>query len=230
MIEDSAFDVAGWLLRDAGRSLASEEDIAFYNGIRTTPPETFEGTATTATTVTNGFYVPTLSQSVDEELPTLIDYMHLVVMFYALPESERAGAIWTGGSLVGQYLSQIVDTNEFRPVLRDTGTGNLTIMGHPFVEFPAAEETGTTPASFANRLYFVNMERAYIVLDGEIKMARTTVGGAAFAEDMTHFRITHRTIGMRVVVNPNSSSNRPAVNPYVYTGAIFGPGVPTAPV
>ena len=103
-------------------------------------------------------------------------------------------------------------------------------MGHPFVEFPASQETGTTPAEFSNRLYFVNMERSYIVLDGPIKMARTTVGGAAFAEDMTHFRITHRTIGARIVDNQNASTGRPAVNPYVYTGAIFGPGIPTDPV
>jgi HK97 family phage major capsid protein len=226
MIEDSAFDLASWLLRDAGRSMALEEDLQMYSvNAGLTAPEALEEKATTDQTVLEGFYIETATQAagnVDD--PTLIGYLHLVEMFYALPESERAGAIWAGGSVVAQYLSQILDT-ALRPILRDTGTGNLEILGHPFIEFPAGQDTGTTPTERQNRLYFINMPRSYIILDDEIKMARTTVGGAAFAEDMTYFRFTHRTMGKRVVDNQNLTTLRPAVNPYIYTGAINGPAV-----
>jgi HK97 family phage major capsid protein len=231
LVEDSAFDIGSWLLNDAGRALASAEDQRFYaGGISPPQPDGFEVGGTTDTSVQNGLCVPTATQvSPTPGLPTDIDYTHLITMFYALDESMREDAIWTAGSVVAQILEQVSwsTAGTFEPILRRQGDGSLTLLGRPFVEMNATQTTSASPTVSENKLYFVNMRNAYIILEEpSIKMARTSVGGASFAGDMTHFRVTHRVMGKRVVDVTTNNSNHPAVNPYVYTTAIKGAGVP----
>jgi HK97 family phage major capsid protein len=231
VLEDEVFGLASWLVNDVGMEMAQTEDIALYNdGDGTLEPAGFEEADATVT-AGPGYYVDTLTQVANFELATLIDEIHLVKMYYALPERERGGAIWTGNSLIARTLSTMNDSNG-RPILRlandaggivgdaEAGGQTRTVFGRPFVEMPGA--TGAADER-VNRLYFVNMGRSYAMLEaGGIRVAATTEGGTAFATDMTHFRFIRRVDG-QPFNNPIAAKPQ-----YVYTGNITGPGTPIA--
>ena len=76
----------------------------------------------------------------------------------------------------------------------------------------------------SNRLYFVNMQRSYAMLEaGGIRVAATSEGSTAFSTDSTHFRFIRRVDG-QPIGNLTASTRYQ----YVYTGNIIGAGTPTA--
>jgi HK97 family phage major capsid protein len=230
VLEDEVFGLASWLTNDVGMSMVETEDTALYStgtGSGDNEPDGFELDATSVGTAPV-FFVPTGTQAADFALATLIDYAHLVKMFYALPERERMGAIWTGPSTIMQTLSTMLDLNG-RPILAQAndegrivgdaegGAMTRTLFGRPVIEMPGLEGTGQD----SNRLYFVNMSRAYFMLEaGGIRVAATNEGGTAFSTDATHFRFIRRVDGQ-------PSGNPIEAKPqYVYTGNITGAGTP----
>jgi HK97 family phage major capsid protein len=229
VLEDEVFGLASWLVTDVGMEMAETEDVALYrdgSGAGDDEPRGFEAADTTATgaTLDPAWYVQGPDQAADNIATTDIDYVSLVKMYYRLPEKERAGAIWTGNSSIAQFLSTIVDLNG-RPILRtaneaggivgdaEAGGETRTVLGRKFIEMPGLEGVGED----ANRLYFVNMSRSYAMLEaGGIRVAATTEGGDAFAEDATWFRFIRRVDGAPF-------NNQVAARPqYVYMGNIQG--------
>jgi HK97 family phage major capsid protein len=232
VLEDEIFGLASWLINDVGMEMAEREDAALYSsggGAASNQPRGLEAhdTTITGTGFDPAWYVPGPDQAADHILPTTINYAHLLKMYFRLPEKERTGAIWTGNSLIAEALSAMVDLNG-RPILRmaneaggivsDAQAGGVTstVLGRPFVEMPGLLNTGT-PGEDDNRLYFINMGRAYAILEaGGVRVAATTEGGAAFAEDETHFRFIRRVDGAP------TGQPIPTKPQYVYTGSISG--------
>jgi HK97 family phage major capsid protein len=232
VLEDEVFGLASWLINDVGMEMAQTEDGALYSSGTGTndQPRGFEAGDSTGTSAPV-YFVKTLTQAADNEAATLIDYLHLIKMYYALPEKERAGAIWTGNSVLAQILSSMLDLNG-RPILAmandpgmivgdaEAGAQTRMVFGRPFIEMPG--KTGAVDET-VNRLYFVNMSRSYAILEaGGIRVAATTEGGTAFATDQTHFRFIRRVDGAPFN-NPIPTSPQ-----YVYTGNITGAGTPIA--
>jgi len=226
ILEDSAFNVGAWLSQDVGSQMAEAEDIAMWQtgaGLASNQPVGME-TADTTVTATNGpaWYVPIASdQDSDYTAEGTLTYAHLVKMFYALPELERRGAIWAGNSMIAEFLSTLVD-GQGRPILRmqndaggivgdpDADAATSMILGRRFVEMPGAAgaaDQGT------NRLYLINMDRTYQILEkGGIRAAIST--DLDFDTDQVAFRFIHRTDGQPI---GNAMTTRYR---YVYTGNI----------
>jgi HK97 family phage major capsid protein len=233
VLEDEVFGLASWLINDVGMEMAEREDEALYGsggGAGSQEPRGLEAADTTITgaTLNPVWYVQGPDQAADNIEPTTINYAHLLKMYFRLPEKERTGAIWTGNSLIAEALSAMVDLNG-RPILRmaneaggivsdaQAGGATSTVLGRPFVEMPGLLDASGTPGEDDNRLYFINMGRAYAILEaGGVRVAATNEGGAAFAEDETHFRFIRRVDGAP------TGQPIPTKPQYVYTGAIEG--------
>ena len=93
---------------------------------------------------------------------------------------------------------------------------------------PGAAPTSGPPTALQNKLFFIDMRRAYAILDkGEIRVTRSGLSGGSFAADQTAFRFVHRVDGQPYEENPSSPTIAPtsetyANSAYVYTGAITG--------
>ena len=215
VLEDEVFGLAQWLVSDVGMEMAEREDAALYStgaGAGSNQPRGLEA-ADTTTASAPAYYIPVAVDQFaanDFTSTATLTYAHLVKMYYSLPEKERNGAIWTGNGSIARQLSQLTDqtggTGLGRPILRmqndaggivgdaEAGGETRSVLGKPFIEMPGVE--GVTDDEANNRLYFINMARSYAILEaGGIRVAATTEGGAAFAEDETHFRFIRRVDG-----------------------------------
>ncbi len=226
-LEDGdAFGLVAWMINDVVMQMAETEDTALYStGDSSGKPNGFELSDTSAGT-SPAYFVPTVTQAANFALATVIDYFHIVAMFFALSEKERSQAIWTGPDTVMETLSSIVDGNG-RPIFRDalapgdvvgdapSAAATGSIFRRPVWNLPGLEGTGQD----SNRLYFMNPTRTYQILEsGQIRVEASRDAG--FADDTTHYRFTRRVDGGSI------GNNIAGRFQYVYCGNITGAGTP----
>lgn len=231
--DEQVFGLVSWLLEQVTSEMAASEDVFLWQtGTGTLQPAAMELADTlSGTTPTN--FVPTLTQVANFDLTTLIDYAHVVKMFYSLPEKERRNAVWAGNDQVMSALSQInSDTNT--PLFQnrndpaqlvgdmESGASITTMLGKRVWNLPGKEAAlGSASDGDDNRLYFGTMDRMYAVLEsGSVSVSVST--DAQHADDTTQYRFVRRVDG-QPMTTPISGRFH-----YVFTGGINGAGTPIA--
>lgn len=223
LIEDGdAFSVVAWMIEDVVMQMAEKEDEALYSsgaGTASNEPNGFEASDTTLASAPT-YYVP-VSPTQDAIFTTAaaLTYAHMVKMFYALPEKERMGAIWTANDTVMEQISLLLDGN-LRPIFRvQDAPGDIigdapasaaqgTIFRRPVWNLPG--KTGGAGENI-DRIYFLNPLRTYAILEkAAVRVEASREAG--FSNDTTHYRFIRRVDGG---VIGNNISGRPQ---YVYTG------------
>ena len=236
ILRSNVFGIVGWLTNDVTMQIAQTVDGALYaTGTGSGQPNGFElNDVIVTSTDTNGNIVPAgAAQIANHFLVTPINYAHLVKMFFALPEAERADAVWAGPDFVLEVLSTMLDDNG-RPILNmgdaagaivgdsDGGGAVGSVLGRPVHNLPGAEDP-TPDNSNENRLYFFNPRRSYAVLEGPGVMVEAS-RDFLFSTDMTAYRFI-RHIDGGVIGNTIGTT---ATRSYVFSGGISGAGTPTA--
>lgn len=231
--DEQVFGMVAWLLEQVMTQMGASEDVFFWQtGTGSGEPAAMELADTlSGTTPTN--FVPTLTQVANFDLTTLINYAHVVKMFYSLPERERRNAVWGGNDQVMSALSQInSDTNT--PLFQnrndpaqlvgdsDSGATITTMLGKRVWNLPGKEAAlGSASDGDDNRLYFGTMDRMYAILEsGDIKVSVST--HIKHEEDMTQYRFVRRVDGQPMTQPITGRFN------YVFTGGINGAGTPVA--
>jgi HK97 family phage major capsid protein len=247
---EDAFGLAEWLTLDVTRQMGQEEDIQFYSftgsGTAGNRPKGLERASSTIADQPDQYYVPTDPTQTtlpDWTLPTNIDYAHVQKMFFALPEKSRSSAVWTGNDLVEEAIMNLVDgdgISQGRPMfpienipINTVSEGVLNqpvpmIFGRPFVNMPGQLDTSGTPGQDDNRLYFINMRKAYVILRKDLRVERSGLSG--FANDQTQFRFIHHVDGQPTTASPSFpllDTGDFSESEYVYTGSIIGAGAIT---
>ena len=229
LIESSPIDLGNWLANQVGPKMAQEEDVEYLNSTGATASvDVSLGLEKQDPDVATGppaAYVPLI-----DGVGFLIQYADVVGLYFSLPESERANAVFSGNDRVALALSLVRD-GDGRPIFnmqpeagrivgdQDVGTvATATLLGKPFVILPGAESaTGATNPN-TNRLYFSNMMQTYAILEGTtIQVAVSQEAGTAFETDSTWFRFIRRYDG--IVIDPNSRH-------YRFTDNIVGAAAP----
>ncbi len=178
----SGFGLIQWLINDVTTQMADREDTLIYSsgaGAASDQPRGLEAADDPAST-SPAYFVATLTQVADFNKETLVDYLHIVKMFYALPEFNRRNAIWSGPDSVMQALSLMLDANG-RPIFLQAsepggtigdqlGAGNSqgSILGRPVMNLPGQNVALTAAAvtdTDDNRLYFWNPLRTIAMLE-----------------------------------------------------------------
>jgi HK97 family phage major capsid protein len=247
-------DVTKQMAQQEDLMFYSESGIGSANGL----PLGLEHAASTfANQAPEQYYVPTGTQAFDGGAdpfdapdwtrPTKIDYVHIQNMFYSLPEQARNSAVWTGNDIVERAIDDMIEGDDTagssqRPQFPMTeipvgtisdgvaNTPTRNVFGRPFVNMPGQLDLTLTPGAVANKLFFIDMRRAYAILDtGEIRVDRSGLSGSAFASDEVHFRFVHRVDGQPYEQDPSfgpiiDNSGAKTDSAYVYTGSIFGEG------
>lgn len=185
-IDDSAFNIVGYLAERAGSAMGAEEDAQVATATGTAPQFTGSLDSTTIT-------------SVAEATSTQLAYVDLPTLFFALPSQYRGeGCYWICNAVLLTLLSQLVDTAG-RPMLAGTTTGAMpisddallhgnagvigTIFGRPVLEL-GVDNGG---------LYIGNLNYYGICSKGGVVVAASEHIG--FATGEVHFRITQRIDG-----------------------------------
>lgn len=227
-IEDT-FGLIEWMISDVGLEMAQTEDSAIYStgtGGSNEQPSGLELHDTT-TASAPAYHIPN-PQQISADFTTIGTPTLATIedMYFALPEGERANAIWSGPDQVLKAVGRIVDGDDRSIVVAGgspagvlgdaiAGAQNRFILGHPVVSLPGKEGTpATAPTQDENRLYFWNPRRTVAILEkGDIRMDVST--DSAFGKDNTEFRFVRR-VDSGVLGNGIAGRFQ-----YVYTGMII---------
>jgi len=191
-IDDSAFNIVGYLAERAGSAMGAKEDQQISTATGTAPEFTGSLDSTTIT-------------SVDEATSTELAYVDLPTLFFALPSQYRGeGCYWMCNAAFLTFLSQLVDTAG-RPILAGTTQGAMpvtddatlhgnqgvigTIFGRPVLE----------AQTDAGGIYIGNLNYYGLCTKGGLVVAASEHIG--FATGEVHFRITQRIDGAVLVAD-----------------------------
>jgi len=164
MLDDSAFDVEGWLAREIARDFAKLEGAAFVNGDGVNKPRGFIGPAMPAPVTTGDAtrafgtlqYVPS-GVAADLTAPE-----RLIDLVVSLRPAYRQGAVFVMNSATLGKIRKMKDTAGqflFQPSLI-AGTPS-TLLGYPIVE---AEDMPDVAAN-AFAIAFGNFMEGYVVTE-----------------------------------------------------------------
>jgi HK97 family phage major capsid protein len=123
LLQDSAFDIQGLIVRKLGERIARKQSRDWVNGAGTTEPL---GIATGTAVATNTF---------DNAAPTYADLLNAV---HQVDPAYRDGAVWTFNDFTLSLIEGIVDSNG-RPLLNSANDGisvgraNQFLLGYPVV-------------------------------------------------------------------------------------------------
>lgn len=181
MLQDSAFNLAGFYSERAGSAFGALEDVQFAASNGTAPNITESLASATITAVT-------------EATSTVLVYEDVVKLLYNVPQQYHAETVFMGDSTIMQLLSQLVDGNS-RPVftgassapgvVNDQMSGQTgTIFGRPVLLVP------TTAQSL-----FCGVLSNYGILDGG-GMTIQASEHVGWTTDVMNFKVTQRIDGV----------------------------------
>ena len=236
----SGFGLVQWMINDVTTQMADHEDTLIYStgaGAASSEPRGLEAADQSLSGTSPTYFVDTLTQVIDFGLETLVDYLHIVKMFYALPEFSRRNAIWSGPDSVMQALSLMLDDNG-RPIFLQAsepggtigdalGAGNSvgSILGRPVMNLPGVNVALTAAAvtdSDENRLYFWDPKRTIAMLE-QSAMRIEASRDADFLADNTIYKFVRR-FDSAIMGNAGVSGRFD----YVFCGGFTGAGTPIA--
>lgn len=181
-LEDSPFNVVGYLAERAGSAMGALEDVqmATSNG---TPPN-----------FTGSFDANTSIAHLTEATPGTLTYADLVELFFLLPtQYHTAFTYWFAGSAMLILLSQMVDAVAGRPIFAPLTEGvnvvtdmpgNIGIMlGRPVLQVPVA----------GDNLYIGDLRHYGLCDKGGIRAAASE--HITFNTDQVTFKFTQRVDG-----------------------------------
>lgn len=195
LIEDGAFDVAGYAADNMSEAFALGEDLAFLQGTGVAQPM---GLVTSAQLATAND-PPFKSSGTSADISTSSDAhsgKRLMDVFYNLPAQYRRNAIWMMSSITQEAVDNLVDANK-RPLISSLiGGANLgtpaaeVIKGRPIVvdefmpDYNAANAFGVVLGDFkgylvADRVQF-SVQRyteLYVETNFTLLLGRKRVGG-----------------------------------------------------
>jgi len=235
ILEDAGTLLVNWLVGDVVGAMAYEEERrmvsqGFGNAVQ---PASFEGQASIPVGVapSTGPYVPTSpTQDAVARTATLIDFTHLSKMYDHLRPEARKNAVWICSPTVFNYVMGISGHEGWKiydmvEIDLPAGLGRHPVphvLGSPMFSLPAIETSDTPTAQSENRLYLADMVNSYMILDGGMRIERSTQG-ASFGEDKTEFRFVLRSDGRGTMPVSLGFDYVPG---FVFTGMIDGPGTP----
>jgi HK97 family phage major capsid protein len=123
LLQDSAFDVQGLIVRKLGERIARKQSRDWVNGAGTSEPF---GIATGTAVATNTF---------DNAAPTYADLLNAV---HQVDPAYRDAAVWTFNDFTLSLIEGVLDSNG-RPLLNtandgiSVGRANQTLLGYPVV-------------------------------------------------------------------------------------------------
>lgn len=126
LIEDAAFDIAGYASDNLGEAFALGEDYAFFQGSGVAQPT---GLVTSAQLTTIGY----TASGTSADITTSGDAhsgKRFVDMFYALPAQYRRNAMWYMSSVTMNGVENLVDANK-RPLISSLIGGANIGIGTP---------------------------------------------------------------------------------------------------
>ena len=191
-LDDSAFNLVGYMAERAGSAMGAEEDTQISTSDQSPPNFTgsFDGTTIT---------------SVDEAISTQLAYVDIPTLFFALPSQYRGqGCYWFCNSVLLTLLSQLVDTAG-RPMLAGTTMGaqpvsddalmnaNADVIGTIFGKPVLESQTDN------GGLYIGNLNYYGLCTKGGIVAAASEHIG--FATGVVHYRFTQRIDGAILIAD-----------------------------
>lgn len=151
LLQDSAFDVTGYIARSIAEQFSLAEEDSFINGDGSGKPTGFLGGTTSITSAVAGE----------------IGYKDIVDLFTAVSGPYRAKGKWLAGDSAFATLLKLVDTTG-RPIWQPSvvaGTPDM-LLGKSLYSSPkmAAVETGNKPLAFGDFSQYYIADRAEMTL------------------------------------------------------------------
>jgi HK97 family phage major capsid protein len=161
MLDDSFFDVEGWLAQEVADEFALEESDAFVNGSGTKKPKGFLAyTMANTADGTRAFgqiqYIASGTSAAINNSDKLLD------MVYALKAGHRTGAVFQGAKLTYAAIRKLKDGNGnyiWQPSMQAGQPSSL--LGYPAIE----NEDMPAIASNSYSLAFGNFKAGYTIVD-----------------------------------------------------------------
>ena len=152
LLQDSAFDLAGFVGRKLGERIARKLATDLVNGTGAGEPTGLLSTA-------GG-----LSQGTQWSSNTTPTYNDLVAMVHDVDPAYRAGATWVFNDATLKIIRQMKDTTN-RPLLWDYGmNASLALTGMTLLGFPVIiDQACPSPSSGNSFGFFGDLKQAFIV-------------------------------------------------------------------
>ena len=179
MLDDTAFDVEGWIIRKVGTRLAQLEGAAFVSGSGVGQPKGLL-TSTDITAVNSGH-------------ASLLTADGLISLFYSLPEAYVRNATFLMRRATVAAIRQLKDTQgQYLWQMSIAPGAPATILGMPYVEAPDMPAI----AASAFPILFGDFRACYTIVDRQgINVLRDPYS----AKPLVEFYITRR-VGGQVVL------------------------------
>ncbi len=188
LLQDAAFDVAGFVARKLGERIARVQGVHWATGTGTGQPQGLVTPITTSGAIASNAVGPT--------------YAELLATVNFLDPAYRAGARWVMNSATLALIQGLVDTTG-RPILndRDAGIANSpggsTLLGYPVT----IDQAMPSAAAGAKFLAFGDINEAYVIR--RVKdVTLVTLNELYAANGQTGFMSWARADG--AVQNPNA--------------------------
>lgn len=147
LLEDAAFDIAGYIRDELAESFGKAEGTAFVTGSGVNQPEGFITSLTAVETATNDTFVA------DDVIDT----------YYGLKTQYAQNAVWMCNRLIMRHIRKMKGSDNnylLQPGLADEP--NWSLLGRPVYETP---DMASTVADATKVLAFGDFRRGYMVVD-----------------------------------------------------------------